>query len=204
MTFSTCFGGPFMVHHPLAYAELLKAEDPEARRARVAGEHRLDRRTVRRRQAHQHPSHARAAECRAQRLAAEGRVSARIRSSASRCRCNARACRRRSSIRRTPGPAASEYFEQVRRTGGPLHRELQADDGRVSGAHPGGRAEASHDRIGSLRDHPMRCGSTAAHFRGWRTQRADYKGSDFPALPTRYMGVQALSHPVLAGHERRV
>ena len=24
MTFSTCFGGPFMVHHPLAYAELLK------------------------------------------------------------------------------------------------------------------------------------------------------------------------------------
>jgi phosphoenolpyruvate carboxykinase (ATP) len=24
MTFSTCFGGPFMVHHPLAYADLLK------------------------------------------------------------------------------------------------------------------------------------------------------------------------------------
>jgi len=24
MTFSTCFGGPFMVHHPLTYAELLK------------------------------------------------------------------------------------------------------------------------------------------------------------------------------------
>jgi len=24
LTFSTCFGGPFMVHHPLAYAELLK------------------------------------------------------------------------------------------------------------------------------------------------------------------------------------
>jgi len=24
MTFSTCFGGPFMVHHPLVYAELLK------------------------------------------------------------------------------------------------------------------------------------------------------------------------------------
>jgi phosphoenolpyruvate carboxykinase (ATP) len=24
ITFSTCFGGPFMVHHPLAYAELLK------------------------------------------------------------------------------------------------------------------------------------------------------------------------------------
>src|SRR5664280_649184 len=25
ITFSTCFGGPFMVHHPLAYAEMLKA-----------------------------------------------------------------------------------------------------------------------------------------------------------------------------------
>jgi phosphoenolpyruvate carboxykinase (ATP) len=24
ITFSTCFGGPFMVHHPIAYAELLK------------------------------------------------------------------------------------------------------------------------------------------------------------------------------------
>ncbi|HXY01341.1 MAG TPA: phosphoenolpyruvate carboxykinase (ATP) [Candidatus Limnocylindrales bacterium] len=26
MTFSTCFGGPFMVHHPLAYAQLLKSK----------------------------------------------------------------------------------------------------------------------------------------------------------------------------------
>jgi phosphoenolpyruvate carboxykinase (ATP) len=25
ITFSTCFGGPFMVHHPYAYAEMLKA-----------------------------------------------------------------------------------------------------------------------------------------------------------------------------------
>ena len=26
ITFSTCFGGPFMVHHPYAYAEMLKAQ----------------------------------------------------------------------------------------------------------------------------------------------------------------------------------
>jgi len=26
ITFSTCFGGPFMVHHPIIYAELLKAK----------------------------------------------------------------------------------------------------------------------------------------------------------------------------------
>jgi len=25
ITFSSCFGGPFMVHHPCAYAEVLKA-----------------------------------------------------------------------------------------------------------------------------------------------------------------------------------
>ena len=35
----------------------------------LAGEHRLDRRAVRRRQAHQHPPHARAAECGAEREA---------------------------------------------------------------------------------------------------------------------------------------
>ena len=72
MTFSTCFGGPFMVHHPLAYAELLKQKIQEARRARMAGEHRLDWRTVWHRQAHQHSIHARAAERRAQRIATQG------------------------------------------------------------------------------------------------------------------------------------
>ena len=32
ITFSTCFGGPFMVHHPYVYAEMLKAQAAEARR----------------------------------------------------------------------------------------------------------------------------------------------------------------------------
>ena len=51
-----------------------EAEDTEARRACVAGEHRLDRRTVRHRQAHQHSLHPRSAECRAQRIAADRRL----------------------------------------------------------------------------------------------------------------------------------
>ncbi len=75
ITFSTCFGGPFMVHHPYAYAELLKKKIAKARRARVAGEYRLDGRAVRRGQAHQHPPHPRAAERRAQRQTAQGGVS---------------------------------------------------------------------------------------------------------------------------------
>ena len=45
--------------------EAAETEDTEARRARLAGEHRLDRRTVRHRQAHQHSLHPRSAECRA-------------------------------------------------------------------------------------------------------------------------------------------
>ena len=67
ITFSTCFGAPFMVHHPYVYAEMLKARDAQARRQLLAGQHRLDRRAVRRRQAHQHPAHPRAAERGAQR-----------------------------------------------------------------------------------------------------------------------------------------
>ena len=69
ITFSTCFGGPFMVHHPYVYARDAEGAAAEARRHLLAGEYRLDRRPVRRRQAHQHPPHARAAERRAQRQA---------------------------------------------------------------------------------------------------------------------------------------
>ena len=61
ITFSACFGAPFMVHHPSYYADLLQAQDRALRRELLAGEHRLGRRAVRRRQAHQHRLHARAA-----------------------------------------------------------------------------------------------------------------------------------------------
>ena len=61
ITFSTCFGGPFMVHHPYRYAELLK-ESLLRHGAVLAGEHGLDRRVFRGGQAYQHPVHTRAVE----------------------------------------------------------------------------------------------------------------------------------------------
>ena len=50
-TFSPCFGGPFLVWHPMKYAELLAEKMRAAPGERLAGEHRLERRLVRRRQA---------------------------------------------------------------------------------------------------------------------------------------------------------
>ncbi len=43
-TFSPCFGGPFLVWHPAQYAELLAEKMQAARRRRLAGQHRLERR----------------------------------------------------------------------------------------------------------------------------------------------------------------
>ena len=58
-TFSTCFGAPFMVHHPTVYAQAARQEDRRARGRVLAGEHRLDRRPVRRRQPHVDRAHPR-------------------------------------------------------------------------------------------------------------------------------------------------
>jgi phosphoenolpyruvate carboxykinase (ATP) len=48
-TFSACFGAVFLVWPPTKYAEMLGERAAEARLAGMAGEHRLDRRPVRRR-----------------------------------------------------------------------------------------------------------------------------------------------------------
>ena len=132
-----------MVHHPYVYAEMLKAQAAEARRHLLAGEYRLDRRAVRRRQAHQHPAHARAAESRPHGQAATRWSSGRTRSSGSRCRRRARACRRRSSIRPSTWPQPRGVLPKVRRAGRALHRELQADQGRLPRSRRGLRSQAA-------------------------------------------------------------
>ncbi len=48
-TFSPCFGGPFLVWHPAKYAELLAAKMQQHNGQRLAGQHRLERRRLRRR-----------------------------------------------------------------------------------------------------------------------------------------------------------
>ena len=58
-TFSTCFGAPFMVLHPTVYAKFLGERIARHDVARVAGQHRLDGRAVRRRHAHEDRAHAR-------------------------------------------------------------------------------------------------------------------------------------------------
>ena len=78
--------------------------DREAQGAGVAGEHRLDRRALRRRHAHEARAHPRHGPRRAGRRARRARPSPRIRSSASRSPPRCPTCRRRSSPRGRPGP----------------------------------------------------------------------------------------------------
>ena len=69
ITFSTCFGAPFMVHHPLVYAEMLRAKMLEHGATCWLVNTGWTGGPVRRRQAHQHPPHARAAQRGARRQA---------------------------------------------------------------------------------------------------------------------------------------
>ena len=103
-TFSPCFGGPFLVWHPSKYAELLAEKMQQAQRARLAGEHRLERRRLRHRQAHQPQEHARDHRRHSQRRAGEGERPRAIRSSVSTSSPNVPACLRKSCSRAKAGP----------------------------------------------------------------------------------------------------
>ena len=103
VTFSTCFGSPFLPLHPGVYAEMLGEKLDAARRQGLAAQHRLDGRPLRRRPAHQarlHPPHGdRGPRRRARRRRDLDRSDLRPR----RARPASRACRTSSSTRARPG-----------------------------------------------------------------------------------------------------
>ena len=133
ITFSACFGAPFMVHHPYKYAQMLKAKILETARQCWLVNTGWTGGAVRRRQAHQHPPHPRAAECGALGgQAGRGRVTGKTRCSASRC---PRACEGVPDSILDPAhtwPEPRGVSAQVRHAGRALHRELQAS--REAGA----------------------------------------------------------------------
>ena len=104
-TFSACFGAVFLVWHPTKYAEMLGELLRRARLERLAGEHRLERRRVRRRQAHE-ARRTRARWCTRRSSATLDGIADRHRSGLRLHDADGRArtCRPRSWIRAARGP----------------------------------------------------------------------------------------------------
>ena len=73
-TFSTCFGAAFMPRPPIGLRQPAQEAHRRGRRGLLAGQHRLDRRQVWRRQAHADQGDARAAQRRARRQPEQCRV----------------------------------------------------------------------------------------------------------------------------------
>ena len=103
-TFSACFGAPFMPRHP-GRVRAHAGRSPRARRRPgLAGQYRLDRRTVRHRRADEHRPYPLDGAGGARRQPGRRRRRGPTRSSASRSRRAAPGCRRASWILARPGP----------------------------------------------------------------------------------------------------
>ena len=149
ITFSTCFGGPFMVHHPYAYAELLKRKVLKhgahvwlVNTGWTGGSFGVGKRIS--------IHHTRALlNAALNGKLARGRVQER---SGLRLRrphhVRRRALRHPRSGQHLAQPR--RVFQEVRRPCRALHRELQVDDGGVPGTYPGSRPQTPHPRPGTL------------------------------------------------------
>ena len=72
--FSTCFGAPFLPRHPVRLRQSVARPDRQVQCRLLAGEHGLDRRAIRRRQAHADQGDARTVDRRARRLAQQCQI----------------------------------------------------------------------------------------------------------------------------------
>ena len=145
ITFSACFGGPFMVHHPYVYADLLRKKMLQHGATCWLVNTGWTGGPVRHRQADQHRPHAQAPERGAHRGARQGALP----------QGPGLRLRRARELRGRPDrdPRAREHLgqprgvlQEVRRPRRPLHRELQADGGRLPARRRRARPEAADRR----------------------------------------------------------
>ena len=110
---------------PVRLRQPAQGADRQGRRRLLAGQHRLDRRQIRRRQPHADQGDPRAAQRRARRQPRTMPSSARTPISASRCRSRCRASTARSSTRATPGPTRPITTPPRAKLVEPVHRQFR-------------------------------------------------------------------------------
>ena len=141
-TFSTCFGAPFLPLNPNVYAKMLGEKIAKHQARGVAGEHRLDRRPVRRRQPHEDRAHAR--DDHARRSPASSTTS-RYQNAPDlqprRADQLCPACRTACSTRAAPGPTPAKYDEQAGKLAQMFADNFKTFEGDVRTAVKAGRPE---------------------------------------------------------------